>query len=147
MGGDSMDDIDRQILRLLEKDARMTVKEISARVSLTSPAVSERIRRMEKGGVIAGYTVVPGKALTKAHVDALISVTVPQANRAAFLTLTQTLANVAQCYHETGAYSYLVKVSCSDMVALDEIINRFQSLGQTSTQIILSTPVDRYAIW
>ena len=91
-----MDDIDRQILRLLEKDARMTVKEISARVSLTSPAVSERIRRMEKGGVIAGYTVVPGKALTKAHVDALISITVPQSDRSAFLTLVQTLASVTR---------------------------------------------------
>ena len=57
-----MDELDRKILRLLSADGRMTVKDIARQVSLTSPAVSERIRRMEKTGVIAGYTVVLGDA-------------------------------------------------------------------------------------
>lgn len=63
-----MDELDRKILRLLSADGRMTVKDIARQVSLTSPAVSERIRRMEKTGVIAGYTVVLGDAEPKSHI-------------------------------------------------------------------------------
>ena len=74
-----MDELDRKILRLLSADGRMTVKDIARQVSLTSPAVSERIRRMEKTGVIAGYTVVLGDAEPKSHIDALISISVAQA--------------------------------------------------------------------
>ena len=53
-----MDELDRSILRLLAQNARMPVKEIAQRVSLTSPAVSSRIHRLEQEGVIGGYTVV-----------------------------------------------------------------------------------------
>ena len=136
-----MDALDKEILRLLSEDGRVTVKEIAKRVSLTSPAVSERIRRMEKSGIIAGYTVVPGPALEKQHIDALISISVPHADRQYFLNMVDSLPGVRQCFHVTGGYSYIVKVRCTDMRALEHMINRFQKLGQTSTQIVLSTPV------
>ncbi|MEF9970046.1 MAG: Lrp/AsnC family transcriptional regulator [Ruthenibacterium sp.] len=139
-----MDHLDEQILRLLSDDARMTVKEIAARVSLTSPAVSERIRRLEKKGVIAGYTVVFGEEKNKTRIDALISISVPTTDRQVFLTLIESLSNVRQCFHVTGSYSYIVKVSCVDMNELEHLINRFQKLGQTSTQIILSMPVEHH---
>ena len=53
-----MDDLDHKILQLLAENARMPVKDIAQRVSLTSPAVSSRIHRLEQEGVIGGYTVV-----------------------------------------------------------------------------------------
>ena len=49
---------------------------------------------------------------------------------------------VLQCYHVTGAYTFLVKVSCGSMPQLEHLILQFQKLGTTSTQIILSTPVN-----
>ena len=52
-----MDDLDRKILTLLAKNARMPVKEIAEQVSLTSPAVSSRIHKLETDGIISGYTV------------------------------------------------------------------------------------------
>lgn len=141
-----MDSLDEQILRLLAADARMTVKDIASRVALTSPAVSERIKRLEKKGVIAGYTVIFGEEKTKTRVDALISISVATTDREIFLTLIENQPNVRQCFHVTGSYSFIVKVSCVDMHELEHLINRFQKLGQTSTQIILSMPVEHHSM-
>ena len=58
----------------------------------------------------------------------------------AFLELLQSSREVLQCYHVTGAYTFLVKVSCGSMPQLEHLILQFQKLGTTSTQIILSTP-------
>ena len=74
-----MDELDRSILRLLAQNARMPVKEIAQRVSLTSPAVSSRIHRLEQEGVIGGYTVVLRHPDEPAQVQALISVQVGSA--------------------------------------------------------------------
>ena len=72
----SMDDLDHKILQLLAENARMPVKDIAQRVSLTSPAVSSRIHRLEQEGIIGGYTVVLRNPGAPARVEALISVLV-----------------------------------------------------------------------
>ena len=136
-----MDNLDKKIISLLAVDGRMTVKEIASHISLTSPAVSERIRRMEREGIIAGYTVVLGD-VRRTHIDALISVSVPHDDRRHFLSMIEEMPNVRQCMHVTGSYSYIIKVSCVDMHELEHLINEFQVMGQTSTQIILSSPVE-----
>lgn len=138
-----MDDLDRKILDLLSQNARMPVKDIAAHVALTSPAVSSRIHRLEAEGVIAGYTVVLRRPDRQTRVDALISVAAKPAVREELITLLQGRPEVLQCYHVTGDHSFLVKVSCPNMSELEHLIMSFQRLGQTSTQIILSTPVDR----
>ena len=129
-----MDDLDRKILSLLAKNARMPVKEIAEQVSLTSPAVSSRIHKLETDGIISGYTVTLNRPADRMYVDALISLSVAPSKQDAFLELLQSSKEVLQCYHVTGAYTFLVKVSCGSM--------QFQKLGTTSTQIILSTPVN-----
>ena len=136
-----MDDLDRKILSLLAKNARMPVKEIAEQVSLTSPAVSSRIHKLETDGIISSYTVteLPGR---RVYVDALISLSVAPSKQDAFLELLQNSKEVLQCYHVTGAYTFLVKVSCGSMPQLEHLILQFQKLGTTSTQIILSTPVN-----
>lgn len=138
-----MDIIDKQILSLLSQNARMPVKEIARQVSLTSPAVSGRIRRLEQEGCISGYTVVFSPQKDAARIDALVSMSVPPAEHEAFLALTGSQRAVLQCFHVTGSYSYILKVSCRDMNELEALINRLQKHGQTSTQIILSTLLDR----
>ena len=121
-----MDDLDRKILSLLAKNARMPVKEIAEQVALTSPAVSSRIHKLETDGIISGYTVVLNRPADRVYVDALM----------------QNSKEVLQCYHVTGAYTFLIKVSCGSMPQLEHLILQFQKLGTTSTQIILSTPVN-----
>lgn len=137
-----MDDLDRKILSLLAQNARMPVKEIAEHVSLTSPAVSSRIHRLEADGIIGGYTVVLKRPAGRLYVDALISLSVAPSEREGLLTLLQNSKEVMQCYHVTGEYTFLIKVSCGSMMQLEQLILQFQKLGSTCTQIILSTPVD-----
>ena len=134
-----MDDLDRKILSLLAHNARMPVKEIAERVALTSPAVSSRIHKLEADGVISGYTVVLNRPAGRLYVDALISLSVPPAARDEFLQLVSGQPAVLQCHHVTGDYSYILSVATHDMESLERLINRFQKIGQTSTQIILSS--------
>lgn len=141
-----MDELDQKILTLLRQNARIPVKEIASHVSLTSPAVSSRIRRLEEQGIIAGYTVILKDPEKNSRIDALISVSIPPAEREAFLDLAQGDEQISQCFHVTGSHSFIVKVSCLDMEHLEHLITRFQQIGPTSTQIILSTPVKRTPI-
>ena len=135
-----MDDLDRKILSLLAKNARMPVKEIAEQVALTSPAVSSRIHKLETDGIISGYTVVLNRPADRVYVDALISLSVTPSHRDELVELMQNSKEVLQCYHVTGAYTFLIKVSCGSMPQLEHLILQFQKLGTTSTQIILSTP-------
>ena len=82
-----MDDLDRKILSLLAKNARMPVKEIAEQVSLTSPAVSSRIHKLETDGIISGYTVTLNRPADRMYVDALISLSVAPSKQDAFLEL------------------------------------------------------------
>lgn len=141
-----MDELDRKILTLLSQNARMPVKDIAERISLTSPAVSSRIHKLENEGVISGYTVVLRQPEGQNRVNALISVSAQPAVRSELMELLQHQREVLQCYHVTGDHSFLIKVSCSNMSDLEHLIMSFQRLGQTSTQIILSTPVDRTSL-
>lgn len=138
-----MDELDKKILMLLKQNARMPVKEIAQQVSLTSPAVSSRIHRLEEQGIIAGYTVILHNPEQEKNIDALISVSIAPADRETFLDLAERESQVCQCFHVTGSHSFIVKVSCIDMEHLEQLLTRFQRMGPTSTQIILSTPVQR----
>ena len=92
-----MDDLDRKILSLLAQNARMPVKEIAEHVSLTSPAVSSRIHRLEADGIIGGYTVVLKRPAGRLYVDALISLSVAPSEREGLLTLLQNSKEVDCC--------------------------------------------------
>ena len=104
-----MDELDQQILGLLAKNARMPVKEIAREVSLTSPAVSSRIHRLEQEGVIGGYTVRINLPDSRTRVNALISLSIPPSMRESFLQELSTIPEVLQCFHLTGSYSFIVK--------------------------------------
>lgn len=110
-----MDDLDRKILALLAKNARMPVKEIAEKVALTSPAVSSRIHKLETDGIISGYTVMLNRPSDRVYVDALISLSVAPSQRDELVELMKNSKEVLQCYHITGAYTFLIKVSCGSM--------------------------------
>ena len=120
-----MDDLDHKILQLLAENARMPVKDIAQRVSLTSPAVVLR------------HPDAP------ARVEALISVLVDAATRASFLTMIEQEPQVLQCFRVTGSYNFIIKVSCTDIDALEHLLTKMQKMGSTNTQIILNTQLDR----
>ncbi len=141
-----MDAIDRKILELLQKNGRMTVKEITQTISLTAPAVSERIKRMEKDGVIEGYTAIVNPRKMGRSVHAIINVSVQPADTDKLLTMVTNDPMVVECHHVTGEYSYMIKVDAFEISDLEKLIVKFQKMGETSTQIILSSPILRKEI-
>ena len=138
-----MDELDRKIIQLMQKNARMPVKEIAQQISLTSPAVSSRIHRLEQEGVIGGYTVLLHRPDESNRVQALISVQTAPDAREEFLSVVQSDPDVLQCYRVTGVYNFTVKVSCASIEELEHLLTKLQQLGTTNTQIILATQLDR----
>ena len=141
-----MDELDRRILQLLAANARMPVRDIARQVSLTSPAVSSRIRKMEQAGIISGYTVLVDLPKESSRIDAFISLSTPCNRAPQMAALIHRQPQVLQCWHVTGDHSFMVRVSCPDMAHLEHLITDFQKLGQTNTQIILSVPLDRSGV-
>ncbi len=141
-----MDAIDKKILELLQVNGRMTVKEITQTISLTAPAVSERIKRLEKEGVIEGYTALVNPRLIGRSVHAIINISIQPGDTDKLLNLVNNEPMVTECHHVTGAYSYLVKVDAAEIADLEKLILKFQKMGETSTQIILSSPISRKPI-
>ena len=138
-----MDDLDHKILQLLAENARMPVKDIAQQISLTSPAVSSRIHRLEQEGVIGGYTVVLRHPDAPARVEALISVLVDAATRASFLSMIEQEPQVLQCFRVTGNYNFIIKVSCTDIDALEHLLTKMQpeeripAMSQADTTITM----------
>ena len=117
-----MDKIDAKILEMLQKDARVPLKQIASEVYLSSPAVSARIERLEKEGVLQGYQalVSPMKLgyLIKAYVNLEIS---PSQKLEGYPYLKDN-PNVLECDCVTGSYSVIMKVAFPSTMELDLFI-------------------------
>jgi len=137
----SMDDIDRKILKLLQENARTSLKTIAEKTYLSSPAVSARIEKLEKDGVICGYHAMVDPMKLGYHFTAFINLDVIPEDKAKFYEFASEVPNVLECNCVTGEYSMLMKVAFQSTVELDMFIGQLQKFGKTSTQIVFSTHV------
>ena len=106
-----MDHIDRCIVDILQHNARLPVKEIASRVSLSSPAVCARIERLEKSGVLAGYQAMINVTAIGYLVKAFINLEVEPDQKPAFYPYIESCTNVVECSCVTGDYSMLKPIS------------------------------------
>ena len=136
-----MDDIDRRIIRLLQENARISLKTIAEKTFLSSPAVSARIDRLEKEGIITGYHAMVDPVKLGYHILAYINVNVQPDDKTKFYAYAQEMVNVLECSCVTGEYSMLMKVAFPSTRELDIFVGQLQTYGKTSTQIVFSTHV------
>ena len=141
-----MDITDIRILKILQQEARISMKELGLRVNLTSPAVSERIRRLEESGVIEGYAAIVNPKKLKLHVEAIVHVSMKVSAHERFKKMAQEEREIIECHHVTGEDCMTVKVVCEDTHKLEEILDKIQAIGDTKTAIILSSPLKRKPI-
>lgn len=135
-----------RILDALQDNARMPFSELGRRVGLSAPAVTERVRRMEDAGLIAGYRVQLGLEQLGFPITAVIRVAAPEEKCARLKALAEGRAEVLECHHVTGSDAYVLKVIASSMKHLEAIIDAIAKQGGTpATSVILSSPVDRGA--
>ncbi|WKY49195.1 Lrp/AsnC family transcriptional regulator [Eubacteriaceae bacterium ES3] len=141
-----MDSIDRKILNILQKDARISIKELAAKVYLSSPAVSARIEQLEKAQYIKKYQAVVDPIKMGYHIKAFVNLKVEPIQKKDFYPYIEKCPNVIECNCVTGDYSMLLEVRFPSTHELDAFIGDLQQFGQTKTLIVFSTSVEHRGI-
>lgn len=136
-----MDNIDKKLLQLLQENARYPLKYLASQVYLSSPAVSARIERLEKSGIISGYHATVTPVTLGYHITAFINMALDPRQKPEFYPFISACPNVLECNCVTGAFSMLIKVCFPSTMELDTFIGQLQKFGNTETQIVFSTPV------
>ena len=137
-----VDSLDELILAALQENGRLTMKSLAEQVGLSSPAMIERVRRLEERGVISGYRAIVAPAALGRPISALIAATVDRRDQEAFSRQVQEQAAVAEVHRTTGDATHLVKVNVPDMTTLEKIVDDLSETGaRCQTTIILSSPV------
>lgn len=136
-----MDQMDKKIVQILQENGRASLKEIAAETYLSSPAVSARINRLEKEGILGRYIASPDLKKMGYHIQAFIQLDLSPSQKDEFYPYIQTCTNVLECNCVTGEFSMLIKVAYPTTTELDDFINDIQRFGKTYTNIVFSTPV------
>jgi len=137
----NIDDIDCAILAELQANARIPFAELGRRVGLSTPAVIERVHRLEERQVITGYRALVDPAKVGLPVRAFVKVTVAGDKLAKFSALVRKLPEVLQCHRVTGAESFMVQVAVRDVTHMEEVIDSMMPYVATNTSMILASPV------
>ena len=140
----NLDDIDIKILNILKKNARTPLKELSAEVFLTTPAVSARIEKLEREGYIKGYHAALDMEKLGYGIKAFIMITVQPEDSRKFCDFIKEQKSVLECSHITGPYSMIMKVIFPTTTLLDEFLGKLQVFGKTETQVVFSTIMERH---
>ena len=114
-----MDKIDRKILSLLQENARYPLKYLAQKVFLSSPAVSTRIERLEKAGILTGYHATIDPVALGYHITAFINLTLDPKQKDEFYPYVKDCPNVLECNCVTGTYSIMLKVAFPSTMELD----------------------------
>ena len=136
-----MDHIDREILQILQANARTSLKTIAEKTFLSSPAVSARIEKLEKDGIITGYQAQIDPVKLGYHIIAFINLNVLPEDKPKFYKYAESIPNILECSCVTGEFSMIMKVAFESTMQLDTFIGQLQEYGKTSTHIVFSTHV------
>lgn len=137
-----VDSLDEQILAALQANGRLTMKSLAEHVGLSSPAMIERVRRLEERGVISGYRAIIAPTALGRPITALIAATVDRRNQDAFMEQLERQPAVSEVHRTTGDATHLVKVNVPDMATLETIVDDLSGVGaRCETTIVLSSPV------
>ena len=137
-----LDPIDEKIIELLQRNARICIKDIAAEVFLSSPAVTARIERLESKGIITGYHATVNREALGYRIKAFVNLEVEPNQKHDFYPFIEAVPNVVECNCVTGDYSMLIQVEYPNTMELDDFISQLQRFGKTKTQIVFSTAVE-----
>ena len=140
-GGMTMDQTDLKIISILQHNGRISMKELGKEVSLSPPAVAERVKRLEDEGVIEGYKAVVNNRKVGKPICVLINATIKPEKQESFLEFANEAEEIIEVHHVTGPHSMIMKAYLREMTHLQELVGKVQFYGNTETYIIMSSPV------
>jgi Lrp/AsnC family transcriptional regulator, leucine-responsive regulatory protein len=138
-----LDATNLRLIAELQADARLSLAELGRRVALSSPAVAERLRRLEEAGVIAGYRADVDPRRLGFGFGVVIRIRPAGAKLALVADILRSTPEVVECHRVTGDDCYVAIAYVRDVEHLERVIDRFTPHGQTTTSIVQSSPVPR----
>jgi Lrp/AsnC family leucine-responsive transcriptional regulator len=136
-----IDPVDARIVAELQRDARLSFAELGRRIALSSPAVAERVQRLERSGVLRGYHADVDPRALGLSLSAVIRIRPAPGQLRNVAEAAVETPEVVDCQRITGEDCYLMQAHVRDVDHLEEVIDRFAALGQTTTSIVQSAPV------
>jgi Lrp/AsnC family transcriptional regulator, leucine-responsive regulatory protein len=141
-----LDPIGRKLLRALQENARLSYSELGRQLGLSSPAVAERVRKMEEAELITGYHAEVDPAQLGYGVLAFIRLTTSTEKYPHVLELARRLPEIRECHHVTGGEAFIMKILATSIPHLESLIAQLSVYGATSTSIVLSSPVRKQGL-
>lgn len=141
MANAAVDGVNRRILEELQRDPRLAMSELGRRIGMSSPAVAERVRRLEQTGVIRGYRLELDPAALGLPVALYIRVRPRPGQLPRVAELAQQIPEIVECHRVTGEDCFILKAYIPSIDQLDRLLDGFLLYGSTTTSIIQSSPV------
>lgn len=138
---EEIDPVNIRVLEELQRDPRLTMAELGRRIGMSSPAVTERVRRLEEAGIIRGYRLDLNPAALGLPVAAYIRIRPNPGQLPRIAELAQQIPEVVECHRVTGEDCFILKVHIPAIDQLDRLLDCFLLYGSTTTSIIQSSPV------
>jgi Lrp/AsnC family leucine-responsive transcriptional regulator len=138
-----LDATNLQVLEEIQRDGRLSLAELGRRVGLSSPAVAERLRRLEDDGVISGYRAVVDPRRLGYSLGVVIRIRPAPRQLAQVAALAVETPEVVECHRVTGDDCYVMTAYVRDVEHLEAVIDAFAVYGQTTSAIMQSSPVPR----
>jgi Lrp/AsnC family leucine-responsive transcriptional regulator len=140
-----LDQVAWKILEALQQNARQSFAEIGRQIGLSTPAVAERVHRLEEAGVITGYHVALDLAKLGIPIRVMVRLTIPGGDLQVRRTVAaiKELPEISHCHRITGDESFVMEANVVSIRHMEALIDRLSTLGATSTSTVLSSPVQR----
>ena len=149
-----LDSTDLDILRCLQQNARLTTKELAARVHLSTTPVFERLKRLERNGFIQKYVAVLDAEKLNMGFVVFCSVKLKQMNREVartFVSIIKDIPQVAECYNVSGEYDYLLKIHAPDMKYYNQfilnVLGTIDSIGSILSTFVMKEIKNTHALY
>jgi Lrp/AsnC family leucine-responsive transcriptional regulator len=136
-----LDPTNRRILKELQAEARLSMAELGRRVSLSPPAVAERVQRLEKSGVITGYHAAVDPKALGFPLSAVVRVAPDSRQLQKIPEIARETPEVVECHRITGEDCFFLKLLLRSIDDLEDILDRFTPFGRTTTSLVHSSPV------
>ncbi|WP_042345938.1 Lrp/AsnC family transcriptional regulator [Bacillus massiliigorillae] len=132
-----MDEVDQKIVRELQLNAKISMKDLAEIVHLSSPAVIERVRKLEEQLIIEGYHAHVSLKKMNRSISAIVLF--KTTNCKALVNFCDNHPDVLECYRVAGEISYIVKIATQSVESLEQFIDASMQYGIPSTNIVLSS--------
>lgn len=136
-----LDAINVEIVRQLSADPRMAMKELARRVGMSGPSVTERVQRLEEGGVIKGTRLEIDQRALGLHLTAYVRVRPMPGQLPKLAQLARATPEVVECHLVTGEDCFIMKIFVGAVEDLGAVLDKFLQHGTTTTSIVQASPV------